>query len=418
VKRHDRELNAVVARATDQAMRLAEEADLAIGRVDPVGPLHGVPMTLKDAHAVAGMPTTAGFTALRAHIPVADSQVVRALKRAGAIIFGRTNVPEGLLDYQTANEIHGRTNNPWDVTRTPGGSSGGAAAALAAGMTSLEIGSDLAGSLRLPAHFCGVYAMMPSHGTVSTVGHMSDLPERLGGLRLATSIGPMARSLGDLELALSVIATNQHMDPGAAVTPELRHLRLAFASRFPGAPVATEIADAVTDLASRLERDGAVITECLPDVDFRDQGRTRTNLIDALRRASDPAHQPAPRLADWLRILDKRAEFVEAWDDLLREADAFLCPVAMVPAFPHTTSKSDLNIDGSAVGYWSLGRYLTPFNLVGAPAIAMPLAMSRDGLPIGLQIVGARGDDRWLLAVARAIEPFTVGFQPPPGYAS
>ena len=282
-------------------------------------------------------------------------------------------------------------------------------------MTPLEIGSDLAGSVRLPAHFCGVYGLMPTAGIVSSAGHISELPGRPPALPLATTIGPMARNLDDLELGLSVTAERLRLHEGPLPTPDVKGLRLACATAFPDAPISKEIAAAVADLAARLDRDGASVAEALPDVDFRSQGRIRAAMVNMLREVADgETERPGPLLADWLYLLEQRREFVSAWDHLLAEVDALLCPVAMIPAFPHAATGSDLDVDGTPVGYWSLGRYLTPFNLVGAPAIAMPLALSRGGLPIGLQLVGARHSDRRLLAVARAIAPYTVGFVRPP----
>lgn len=405
IERHNPTLNAIVALDASQAVRQAKRADAALAAGQTVGPLHGVPMTLKDCHPVAGLTTTAGIAELAAHVPTADGPIAQRLRRAGAIVIGHTNVPPALDDYQTSNQIYGRSANPWDPLRTPGGSSGGAAAALAAGMTPLEIGSDLAGSIRLPAHMCGVYGLKPTRGLVPTASHIPDLPGEPDRMRAITVIGPMARDLDDLERALGIIADAPSFGPRPAPV-RLGALRLAWAAHIPHAPLADEIAAAIARLASTLEGEGVAISEALPPIDFRAQGRAFVAMTMAVHIVEGPGPESAPLAAG----------FVAAWDAFFEEYDALLCPVAMCTAFAHVRTGSDLMVDGVARPYWHLGRYLTPFSLSGHPALAMPLSLDLTGLPIGLQVVTRRGGDNRLLAIGRALLPFTSGFVRPPGY--
>ena len=243
----------------------AREADEALARGEAWGPLHGVPFTLKDVHSTAGMRTTVGFPQLADYAAQEDSTVVARLREAGAVLVGKTNVAMMLADYQSSNPIFGRTNNPWNVERTPGGSSGGAAAALAAGMTPFEIGADLSSSIRIPAHFCGVFGLKPTENRVPLTGLFPNPRGTPRRIRTMSSIGPMARSVDDLVLLLKIIAGPDGRDtevrPGPVdEMPELnlKNLRIAAAPTFAGFPVAADIRDAVEDLARQLGRSGGI----------------------------------------------------------------------------------------------------------------------------------------------------------------
>src|SRR5213082_484001 len=247
---HNSALNAIITMDVERAYERAREADAALARGEHWGPLHGVPFTLKDAHATAGMRTTTGFPPLANYVPQEDSTVTARLKVAGGILLGKTNVAMMLADYQSNNPIFGRTNNPWNIERTPGGSSGGAAAALAAGMTPFEIGTDLSASIRIPAHFCGVFGLKPTEHRVPLTGLIPGLPGPRP-VRIMSCIGPMARTVEDLALLYSLIAGSDGRDTEVAPVPvdevphlELKHLRVAFAPTFPGLPVAREIRSA------------------------------------------------------------------------------------------------------------------------------------------------------------------------------
>src|SRR5713101_1922246 len=254
---HNPALNAIITMNAQRAYERAREADKALARGEVWGPLHGVPFTLKDAHATAGMRTTTGFPPLD-HVPHEDSTVTARLKAAGGILLGKTNVAMMLADYQTTNPIFGRTNNPWNIERTPGGSSGGTAAALAAGMTPFDIGTDLSASIRIPAHFCGVCGLKPTEQRVPLTGLLPGL-QTPRSVRIMSCIGPMARTVEDLALLYSIIAGPDGHDTEVQPVPidempklELKQLRIAFAPTFPGFPVAADIRDAVEKLARQL----------------------------------------------------------------------------------------------------------------------------------------------------------------------
>src|SRR5262245_42504109 len=273
---HNASLNAVITLHAEQARKRARQADQALARGELWGSLHGVPFTLKDAHATAGMRTTTGFPALADYVPQEDSTVTARLKAAGGILIGKTNVAMMLADPgQSDNPIFGRTNNPWTVERPPGGSSGGAAAAVASGMTPFDIGTDLAGSIRIPAHFCGVFGLKPTEQRVSLDG----LIPGLGGprsVRIMSCIGPMARSVDDLALLYQIIAGPDGRDTEVQPVPvddvpqlELKHLRIAYAPTFPGFPIAGGIRAAVEELAQQLSPFCAAVEEAtLPALDF------------------------------------------------------------------------------------------------------------------------------------------------------
>src|SRR5215211_3560739 len=260
IARYNPSLNAVVTLDEERARKRAQEADAALARNETWGPLHGVPMTLKDGHSVAGMRTTAGFEALADYVPPEDGTVAARLKAGGAIIVGKTNVPVLLGDFQTDNPIFGRTNNPWDLDRTPGGSGGGACAAVAAGLVPLEVGSDLGGSIRIPAHFCGVFGLKPTEHRVSLAGHIPDLPGSPRSARVIAVIGPLARYVDDLALALRVIAGADGRDTDVSPvplvpevsSPSLQDLRIAWAPTFPNVPVSQDIRAAIEQLATEL----------------------------------------------------------------------------------------------------------------------------------------------------------------------
>src|ERR1700737_927945 len=258
IDKHNPVLNAVNIIDAEKAKERARAADEALARGELWGPLHGVPFTLKDAHSTAGMRTTVGFPPLANCVPEEDSTVAARLKQAGAVLLGKTNVALMLGDYQTNNPLFGRTNNPWNIERTSGGSSGGAAAALAAGMTPFEIGTDLSGSIRIPAHFCGVFGLKPTEHRVPLTGLIPGLPGPRP-IRIMSCIGPMARRVEDVALLFAIIVGPDGYDTDVAPVPveempqrELQRLRIAFAPTFPGFPVAAEIRGAIKEFAGRL----------------------------------------------------------------------------------------------------------------------------------------------------------------------
>jgi amidase len=421
---HNPALNAIVTMDVGQARKQAQEADAALARGEIWGPLHGVPFTLKDAHATAGMRTTTGFPPLD-HVPGEDSTVTARLKAAGGILLGKTNVYIMLGDpAQTTNPIFGRTNNPWNIERTPGGSSGGAAAAVAAGMTPFDIGTDLSASIRIPAHFCGVYGMKPTEQRVSLVGLLPGL-QTPRPVRIMSCIGPMTRTVDDLALLYSIIAGPDGRDTEVQPVPvenmpqlEFKQLRVAFAPTFPGLPVAAEIRGAVEDLAKQLEPLCAVVEEAaLPHVDFTQDLMNAGALIGMMTGAFQPEEQEQPTtLAQYLEALDRRDRSIIAWEQFFEKWDVLLCPPSMTTAFPHCEPGTPLHVDDQEVIYWAVSGHGTLFNYTGHPAVVLPYKLDRDGLPIGIQIVGKRWDESRLLATAKALSGVTGAFQRPPGY--
>ncbi len=419
---HNPALNAIVTIDAERAYERARAADQALARGEVWGPLHGVPFTLKDAHATAGMRTTTGFPPLADYIPREDSTVTARLKAAGGILIGKTNVPVMLADYQTNNPIFGRTNNPWNIARTPGGSSGGAAAALAAGMTPFEIGTDLSASIRIPAHFCGLFGLKPTENRVPLTGLIPGLPSPRP-IRIMSCIGPMARTAEDLALLYSIIAGPDGRDTEVQPVPidevsnlSLKHLRIAFAPTFPGIPVAAEIRDAMIELAKQLHPSCAAVAEAtLPQLDFTQELMSAGALIGMTTGAFQPGTNETPTtLAQYLEALHRRDQSILAWEQFFNDWDVLLCPPSMVTAFPHCETGSPLHVDGQEVSYWMVSAHGTVFNYTGHPVVVLPYKLDRHGLPIGIQLVGKRWDESRLLAIAKALSEVTGTFQRPP----
>jgi amidase len=426
IARHNPRLNAVVTLDEEGARLRAREADEALARGEIWGPLHGVPMTLKDGHSTAGIRTTSGYLPLAHYVPAEDGTVAARLKAAGAIIIGKTNVAPLLADIQTDNDVFGRTNNPWDVERTPGGSSGGAAAALATGMTPLEVGSDFAGSIRIPAHFCGLFGLKTTEHRVSMHGHIPDLPGEARSHRHMWAIGPLARSVEDLALVYRIISGPDRHDVdvppvhaegrGEPAARSYDSLRIAWAPTFPGVPVMGAIRDALHNLASELDRMGAKVEERLPDINFGELAKARQLLSNAVRLAFGPEEEEPPvSLTEYFTALHKRDAFTIAWERFFDEWDVLLCPVAMTTAFTHRPTDTPIEVDGKEVNYWRIVGHCAPFNFTGHPSVVIPIGQDADGLPIGMQIVGKRWGENRLLEVAAMISELVGPFRKPPG---
>jgi len=417
-------LNAVVTLDAAGAQARARAADAALARGEVWGPLHGVPFTLKDAQATAGLRTTSGFPPLD-HVPTADGTVAARLKAAGGILLGKTNLAELLADPgQSGNAIFGHTNNPWDTARTPGGSSGGAAAAVAAGLTPFDIGTDLSGSIRLPAHFCGVFGLKPTEHRVSLHGLLPGLPPA-PSVRLMSCVGPLARSVDDLVLLLGLLAGPDGHDTDVPPVPlepmpmvALRGLRLAVAFNFPGLPLAAEQRQAVARAAEDLRRAGAIVEEApFPEPDLAQSLAEAGGLISMMVGAFQPQPgQPPATLAQYLTAQHRSDQSLLAWEQFFTHWDALLCPPAMTNAFPHCATGADLAVDGQPVSYWAISGHTLPFNYSGHPALVLPSALDAAGLPLGVQLVGPRWGEARLLGIAQAMGEAGGGFQRPPGY--
>jgi len=452
IARHNPRLNAIVTLDADGARRRADEADAAVARGEPLGPLHGVPVTIKDAFETAGLRTTASHKPLAHHVPGRDATVVARVRAAGAVILGKTNMSELAWDVQSISPIFGRANNPWALERTPGGSTGGGGAAVAAGLSALELGSDIGGSIRIPSHFCGIAGLKPSEHRVSSAGHVPDLPGRARHIRHMGTFGPLARSVDDLELALRVIAGPDERDwdvppvPLEAPPPRaLGELRVAWTDDF-GVPVDADTRRVLADVVRRLDAAGCRTTRAVPTgFEFQAAWETYGELMLeslaewplALRLAATlmspfsadvPIQHALARGAATLglrrhgRALTRRDDLRCALEPFLASYDAWLCPVSATPAYTHRrpgiARRGDpIDVDGIRMPYWTANiSYTSVFNLTGNPVCVIPAGLSRDGVPIGIQIVGRRWDDLHVLAVARQIETVLDTIGSPTGF--
>ena len=398
IEDRDRTINAVVVRDFDRARAAACAFDET---GDKTLPFAGVPMTVKESFDVAGLPTTWGFEQHRQNIAATDAVAVQRLKAAGAIILGKTNVPVSLADLQSVNPVYGRTHHPLDASLTPGGSSGGSAAALAAGMVPLEIGSDIGGSIRVPAHFCGVWGHKSTYGTLSIEGQM--LPGSDGAPTSMSVIGPMARDGADLAAALDVLSDIPLPRAQVQTPGELRFLTI---TTHPLAPVEAAIAAAVTSVGEAFARAGAQIdaeSDLLPDQVAQFTNYMRL-LAVTLARGSPAEDGTVATLPDWLAMLDDQARTARAWRRLFDRYDAVIAPVLGSTAYPHsdaTIRDRRLTIDGveGEFGYQFGFPGLATYPML--PATAVPIAASDEGLPIGLQVITDRYRDHDAIAIAR-----------------
>jgi amidase len=445
-------LNAVVTLDAERARAAADAADRAIEADSPLGPLHGLPITVKDTYETAGVRTTCGVPELSGHVPKGDAVSVARLRAAGAVIFGKTNTPTWAGDWQTTNPVFGTTHNPWDATRTPGGSSGGSAVAIAAGLAALELGSDIGGSIRVPAHCCGVFGHKPSHGLVPQRGHIPGPPGTLSEYDL-NCIGPIARSAEDLALALGVLAgplpENAHAVSLRLPRPRARRLeafRVAAWLDDPAARIDTEMRDLLEAATATLERAGAKVDRhARPEVDLAEAIETYVTLLSPVMSLTFPeevarqmaqvgdqvpddapglipasARAYAVRHRDWLRAHERREAIRARWAAFFGDFDVLLCPVMLTPAFPLDDSEfagRTLQVNGEMRPYLENIRWPGLITMALLPATVIPVGRTRAGLPVGVQIVGPYLEDGTPLAFARAAERALGGFVPPEGLA-
>lgn len=400
IEARDGPINAVVIRDFDRAREAASRADARIAAGERA-PLLGVPMTVKESFDIAGLPTSWGFEAHRDNRPARDAIVVARLKAAGAVILGKTNVPVGLADWQAFNPIHGRTNNPHDLDRSPGGSSGGAAAALAAGMIPLEYGSDIGGSIRVPAHFCGVYGHKPSYGIVPLEGHL--FPGSDGAKPALSVPGPLARNAADLALALDLTADIALRRPRPRTLGDHRLLVL---TTHPLCGADGAIVDAIDRVAALCEAIGARVarsSDLVPDLKAQHRDYMRMLGIAITRGAAPPGKAPAS-LATWFDLIDAQARNARAWRRLFEDFDAVLAPVIGSVAFAHDAepdlAKRKLILDGEPTPFGAQFGWVGIATFPGLPATAMPIGADDAGLPIGMQIIAASHYDQTAIAIA------------------
>jgi amidase len=449
-ERHNPALNAIVVWQIGQARDRARAADAALARGECWGPLHGVPMTVKESFNVAGLPTTFGNPIWKDNIAAENAFLVDRLLQAGAIIFGKTNVPYMLADAQSYNEIYGTTNNPWDPARSPGGSSGGEAATLAAGLSALGAGSDIAGSVRNPAHYSGVYGHKPTWGLISSLGHAPP------GVMTPTDIsvvGPMARHAEDLALALSALAGPDLLQRAAwrvELPPPRRRLlaefRVAVWASSPLCRIDPSVSDPFDRAIRAIARAGATVDAAArPGMDDEEHHRLFILLLRAATasrmREEDFARQQeiAATISDddisdraavargatvlhrvWGNANEARTKLRYAWHEFFKRFDVLVTPVAATAAFPHNRNPNrderTVKVNGKSVPYAEQLFFAGLASLSYLPATAAPIGLTAEGLPVGMQIIGPEGEDPTTIEFARLLAAEIGGFKPPPAY--
>jgi len=452
VERKNADINAVIATNFDGAHTRAREADEARARGESWGPLHGLPMTIKDALEVAGMPAVGGAPIWKDHRPTQHADAVQRIVDAGAVIFGKTNVPFMSGDLQTYNDVYGTTNNPWDVSCGPGGSSGGAAAALAAGLTPLELGSDIGGSIRTPAHLCGVFGHKPTYGIVSKRGHLPGPPGSLSESDLSV-VGPLGLSAKDLSLLLGVVAGP---NPARATGWQLalpkpratspKDLRVAVWLDDPYCDIDAQSAALITNAANALSDAGAsvdfaarpdftlaeiteaylillhsVVTTGMPEK-VREKWRTQLAQADPTDKSHEILQARGGLLthADWLKWHEVREQINAKWALFFQSYDVVLAPTLMRPAFAHDQtpnwSKRELTVNDKQRHYMDVLIWAGPAVLSYLPASVAPVGLTQEGLPVGVQIIAPYLEDYTSISVAGMIEDLVGGFRTPPGF--
>ncbi|HXM62025.1 MAG TPA: amidase [Terriglobales bacterium] len=428
-------LNAFVHLDAEGARRQARAAEEAVTRHEKLGPLHGVPISIKSSIEVTGLRCESGTKLRAGFVAAQDAPLVSRLRQAGAIILGTTNAPELLMAWETDNLLYGRTNNPWDLSRTPGGSSGGEAAAIAAGCSAGGVGSDGGGSIRVPAHFSGICGLKPTPGRIPATGHF---PTSVGPFALLGVVGPMARTVADLKVLFEVMQGPDHGDPSAAPVSvrwrdrdDLKKLRIGYFEDDGHTPVTAETRAAVRAAAAALEQAGFKVEPFRPD--GLEQARQlwwqffgiaggmllqpmtkgkEAHLSPILKQhlsrvAAEPSHTGQTLLDTWIMRDALRMEVFSQ----MREYPVLLCPVASVPAFRH--GERSWNVDGQTVEYLDAWSYTEWFNLLGTAAAVIPFGRSNEGLPIGVQIVARPWEEELVLAVAAELEAQRGDWQPP-----
>lgn len=441
-------LNAVVTLDVERARREADAADRALATGQNLGPLHGVAMTIKDSFQTVGMRTTSGAPELSGHVPEVDAVPVARLRAAGAVIFGKTNLPIYAGDTQSYNAVFGQTNNPWNLERTPGGSSGGSAAALAAGFTPLELGSDIGGSIRGPASTCGVPGHKPSYGIVPALGQIPGPPGTLTQADIAVA-GPMARNVEDLELALDILAgpDDWHAPAYRLELPPPRHdcladYRVAAWFEEPSCPIDDAVRERLEAAADALESAGATVDrKARPEFTFDYATSVFSQLLGAAM-CGGFSHQEIEELAArgmkadeegalaarwasqrhraWLSGNERRLQMRRKWHEFFRHWDAVLLPCLPTTAIPHDHSAPmgarRITVNGELRAYGEQTWWVGLTGIAYLPATVIPAGTARDGLPVGLQIAGPFLEDRTTLDLARRLSERIGGFERPPGF--
>ena len=448
VETYNPKLNAIVWLDKEKARKRAKAADAALKKGKRFGPLHGVPMSIKESYQVAGSPTTWGAPSMKENVTGETAVAAQRMIDAGVTLFAKTNVPLMLADWQSYNVVYGVTRNPWDLDRTPGGSSGGSAAALAAGLTGIDAGSDIGSSIRNPAHYCGVFGHKPTFGLVTYRGHA--LPNSVAPPDISV-VGPLARSADDLDVALDIMAGLDPDDGGylKVALPKcekktLKQFRVAVKLTDPASDVDTEYADQLQALVDRLAKAGAKVKEAAPDIDTARLHDLYIRLLRAATSARMPeadiedwqqelAREPNDYLAQsvdgvtmthrrWLQLNNERHQMRLKFNAFFDDYDILLCPVAASAAFAHDHAhegkrwKRRITINNKRVSPTDQLFWAGYSGLVYLPSTVGPAGITPSGLPTGYQAVAAQGRDKTSIAFARLIEKAFGGFEPPEGY--
>ena len=424
------DLNAIITLDLEGARRLADEADAKLKDGELMGPLHGIPVTIKDALETKGLRSTGGASELHNNIPSKDAAVVAAVKEAGAIVFGKTNLPRWSGDFQAFNEMFGTTVNPWDSERVPGGSSGGAAAAVAAGLSSFEIGTDIGGSIRFPASFCGVFGHKPSWGVVPSTGYLDH--EAGGTIEADINVhGPIARSAGDLEMLLKVLVRKDGPIVAALAPPpdDVTNLKVAAWLDDSFCPVDKEVLAVMDEAVTSLEEAGvSVDREARPDVDPEEASSLGLWLVSAavvqsiapetLEGLEGESASAKTSHRDWLVRCAEREIVRDKWAEFFDSFDAVIMPISFVPPFPHNQDGDfgtrTLICNGEERPYADLLRWTILTGMPYLPATTPPIGFDDDGLPISFQVVGPYGGDYTTIRLAGYIAELRGGYQAPP----
>ncbi|MDA3864836.1 MAG: amidase [Deltaproteobacteria bacterium] len=448
IKKYNSRINAVVTLNEKQALKNAKLADRALKNKESIGPLHGVPFTVKDSFQTRGVKTTSACKLLGDYIPDQDAEVVKRLLNAGAILLAKTNLPKLAMDTQSDNKIFGATNNPWNIKYTAGGSSGGEAAAVASGMSPLGIGSDIGGSVRIPAHFCGVYALKPTNDLVPMQGHIPPLPQQANYVRHLATAGPITRSLNDLELAFQVISNSNQSSseypplelPQAKAKP-LNQLKIAWNLDFGDLPLSATTEEQIKKLVSKLEAAGCTIEKAKPrELSIEDIWTAYGNLFGSMLSANIPAplryllrifgpllfkdtiskataRGATGKIKHYFQYLENQEHLISRMDNFFEKYDVWLSPVTPAPAFVHRKMNkihTPVIIKGkkvpgniAAIGITSIS------NLTGNPSLTIPLTLAENNLPIGVQLTGPRWHEAKLFAAARQIKSLIPDLSPP-----
>ena len=451
VEKHNPALNAIIVMDVEGARKRARAADRALARKQQWGPFHGVPMTIKESYDVVGLPTTRGVPELKDNFPLRNALTVDRLLGAGVVLFGKTNVPIHLADYQSYNAIYGTTNNPWDISRAPGGSSGGSAAALAAGLTGIEAGSDIGSSIRNPAHYCGVYGHKPTWGIVPPRGQAP--PGRLAQADISV-VGPMGRSAEDLEIGLGVMAGPDEIDAAgyklALPAPRqkaLRDFKVAVMLTDPNSEVDDEVQARVQAVADFLVKKRAKVSDrARPDIDTREAQRVYIHLLRSATSgrqtqeefdksvraltgvsASDESYYARMLRAntgshrDWLAANEARHQMRWKWAEFFKEYDLLLCPAAASAAFPHDQKgerwERSVEVNEHQVPATDQLFWAGYSGMAYLPSTVAPAGFTKSGLPVGVQFIGPQYGDRACIHMARLLEREYHSFVPPPNYA-